>query len=140
MTSASTRDPVANHLITPQNVELVLIDYQPAQLSGVRSMDPGLLLKNSVSTVKTAKTFGLPIVHSTVNVAIRPGKADRCLRRRLGTGCEQLALMPPAVASFARPWVDETKFKVRLPVYKSLGAGPPLHFLNPDVRDKRCLR
>jgi hypothetical protein len=29
-------------------------------------MDPELLLKNIVSTVKT---FGLPIVHSTVNVA-----------------------------------------------------------------------
>jgi nicotinamidase-related amidase len=61
--------PVADHLITPQNAALVLIDYQPAQFSGIRSMDPGLLLKNIVSTVKTAKTFGLPIVHSTINVA-----------------------------------------------------------------------
>ena len=34
MTSASIRDPVADHLITPQNAALVLIDYQPAQLSG----------------------------------------------------------------------------------------------------------
>jgi hypothetical protein len=32
-------------------------------------MDPGLLLKRIVSAVKTAKTFGLPIVHSTINVA-----------------------------------------------------------------------
>jgi hypothetical protein len=32
-------------------------------------MDPDLLLKNIVSTVKTVKTFELPIVHSTVNVA-----------------------------------------------------------------------
>ena len=28
-----------------------------------------MVLKNIVSTVKLAKTFGLPIVHSTVNVS-----------------------------------------------------------------------
>jgi nicotinamidase-related amidase len=32
-------------------------------------MDRDLLLENIVSTVKTAKAFGVPIVHSTVNVA-----------------------------------------------------------------------
>jgi nicotinamidase-related amidase len=69
MTSASIRDPVTDHLITPQNAALALIDYQPPQFSGVRSMGPGLLLKNIVSTVKTAKTSGLPIVDSTINVA-----------------------------------------------------------------------
>jgi hypothetical protein len=31
-------------------------------------MDPGLLLKNTVSTWELAEAFGLPIVHSTVNV------------------------------------------------------------------------
>ena len=74
MTSASIRDPVADHLITPQNATLAVIDYQPAQFSAVRSMDPELLLNNIVSTVKTAKTFGLPIVHSTINVASGRGK------------------------------------------------------------------
>lgn len=69
MTSAPVRDPLADHLITPQNAAMVLIDYQPAQFAVIRSIDPDLLLKNIVSTVKTVKTFGLPIVHSTVNVA-----------------------------------------------------------------------
>jgi len=32
-------------------------------------MDRDLPLENIVSTVKTAKAFGVPIVHSTVNVA-----------------------------------------------------------------------
>ena len=31
-------------------------------------MDAALMVKNAVSTVKTAKAFGLPTVHSTVNV------------------------------------------------------------------------
>ena len=50
MTSASIRGPVADHLITPQNAALLLSDYQPAQLAGVRSMDRALLVKNAVST------------------------------------------------------------------------------------------
>jgi hypothetical protein len=32
-------------------------------------MDHALLLKNAVSTVRIIKTFGIPVVHSTVNVA-----------------------------------------------------------------------
>src|SRR5580692_1942911 len=73
MTSAPVRDPIADHLITPQNAALLLIDYQPAQLAAVRSMDHALLLKNAVSTVRTIKTFEVPVVHSTVNVASGQG-------------------------------------------------------------------
>jgi len=68
-TSATRRDPLADHLITPENSALIIIDYQPSQVAAVRSMDTSLLLKNMVSTAKLAKVFGLPIVHSTVNVA-----------------------------------------------------------------------
>lgn len=69
MTSQPIRDPIADHLITPENSALIVIDYQPTQFASVRSMDPRLLLENIVSTVKTAKLFGLPIVLSTVNVS-----------------------------------------------------------------------
>ena len=69
MTSQAIRDPVADHLITPENAAFVIIDYQPEQLAAVGSMDHDLLLKNAVSTVRTVKTFGVPVVHSTVNVA-----------------------------------------------------------------------
>jgi len=37
-------------------------------------MDQDLLLENIVSTVKTAKAFDLPIVHSTINVATGRGQ------------------------------------------------------------------
>jgi nicotinamidase-related amidase len=47
----------------------VFIDYQPEQFATVRSMDADLLLRNAVSTVRAVKTFDLPVVHSTVNVA-----------------------------------------------------------------------
>lgn len=66
--STAVRDPLADNLLTPQNAAMVVIDYQPSQIAAVRSMDHDLLLRNIVSTVKLAKLFGVPVVHSTVNV------------------------------------------------------------------------
>jgi nicotinamidase-related amidase len=63
------RDPFADHLLTPQDSALLLIDYQPTQVAAVRSIDHELLVRNIVSTVKVARLFDLPIVHSTVNVS-----------------------------------------------------------------------
>jgi nicotinamidase-related amidase len=73
MTSAPIRDPLSDHLLTPENAAFLFIDYQPSQLAGVRSMDQALLLSNAVSTVRTIKAFGVPVVHSTVNVATGRG-------------------------------------------------------------------
>ena len=69
MASLPVRDPVGDHLLTPQNAALLVIDYQPGQFGAVTSIDRDLLLENIVSTAKIAKLFGLPIVHSTINVA-----------------------------------------------------------------------
>ena len=66
-------DPLADHLITPENAAFLFIDYQPSHLATIRSMDAALLLKNAVSTVRAIKTFGVPVVHSTVNVAAGQG-------------------------------------------------------------------
>jgi nicotinamidase-related amidase len=63
-----TRDAIGDHLLTPQNTALLVIDYQPGQFAAVSSMDRDLLLENIVSTAKITKLFGLPIVHSTINV------------------------------------------------------------------------
>jgi nicotinamidase-related amidase len=74
MTSAPIRDPVADHLLTPENAAFLFIDYQPSQLAGVHSMDRALLVENAVSTVRIIKAFGVPVVHSTINVATGRGK------------------------------------------------------------------
>jgi nicotinamidase-related amidase len=79
--STAVRDPLADHLLTPQTAALAVIDYQPSQFAAVRSMDQDLLLRNIASTVKLAKLFGVPVVHSTINVAggsgpTVPGLAD----------------------------------------------------------------
>ncbi len=33
------RDPIGDHLFTPQNAALLVIDYQPSQIAAVQSMD-----------------------------------------------------------------------------------------------------
>jgi nicotinamidase-related amidase len=68
MTSEPTRDPRADHLLTPENSALIIIDYQPSQLQLVKSMDHDLLMRNITSVSQLAKLFGVPIVLSTVNV------------------------------------------------------------------------
>jgi nicotinamidase-related amidase len=74
MTSQAIHDPLAGHLITPQNAAFLFIDYQPEQLATVRSMDHDALVKNAVSTVRTVQAFGVPVVHSTVRGARRPAR------------------------------------------------------------------
>ena len=68
MTSETRRDPVTDHLLTPENSAFIIIDYQPIQVSSIRSIDQKELVFNIVSTAKAAVNYGLPIVHSTVNV------------------------------------------------------------------------
>ncbi len=69
MATEMPRDPVTDHLLTPKNAALVVIDYQPSQVQTVASMDHDLLVDNIVSVARLAKTFDLPVVLSTVNVA-----------------------------------------------------------------------
>ncbi|EJL29586.1 nicotinamidase-like amidase [Caulobacter sp. AP07] len=69
MSSEPIRDPVADTLLTPQNSAFVIIDYQPVQVNSIASMDRQLLVNNIVGAAKAAVAYGLPIVHSTVNVA-----------------------------------------------------------------------
>jgi nicotinamidase-related amidase len=68
MTSEPMRDPAADQLLTPKNAALLIIDYQPVQVSSIASMDKRAMVENAVAVARAAKLFGLPIVLSTVNV------------------------------------------------------------------------
>src|SRR3954464_8701805 len=99
MTSRPIRDPLADHLLTPANAALAVIDYQPSQIEAVRSIDHDLLLKNVISTVKVAKLFGVPIIHSTINVANGQGPTLPGL-------AEELADSPPIDRTQINSWED----------------------------------
>jgi isochorismate hydrolase len=68
MSSNTIRDQVNDHLLTPKNSALVIIDYQPVQVKSVASMDRRALVENITTVAKLAMLFGLPVVLSTVNV------------------------------------------------------------------------
>ncbi|WP_429811314.1 hydrolase [Ensifer sp. B1-9] len=68
MASEPIRDPIKDRLLTPKNAAFVIIDYQPVQVNSIASMDRQLLLNNIVGCSRAAVAYGLPIVHSTVNV------------------------------------------------------------------------
>ena len=68
MSSEPIRDQIADHLLTPKNSALIIIDYQPTQVNSVHSMDQQTLVQNIVRVARIASTFKLPIILSTVNV------------------------------------------------------------------------
>src|SRR6201988_3504173 len=111
--SPPVRDPVEDHLLPPQNSVLAVIDYQPSQFSGVNSIDRDLLLENIVSTVKPAKAFRMPIVHSTINVGTGRGQP---------TVPELAALLeeyPPIDRTTTNAWEDPAF----LPAVRARGGG-----------------
>lgn len=69
MTSEAIRQPKTDQLLTPENSALIIIDYQPVQVSSIRSMPREELVFNITSVAKAALNYNLPIIHSTVNVA-----------------------------------------------------------------------
>jgi nicotinamidase-related amidase len=101
MNSSVIRDPLGDHLITPENAALVVIDYQPSQFATIRSMNSDLLLKNIVTTVKTAKAFRLPVIHSTVNVTSGLGEPT------VPELSELLTESPPIDRTTVNSWEDE---------------------------------
>lgn len=62
------RDPKQDRLITPANAVLALIDYQPDQYTGVRSVGHAELLVHVTTLGKIATAYDLPVVLSTVGV------------------------------------------------------------------------
>src|SRR2546428_12812162 len=90
MTSSPVRDQVNDPLLTPKNAALIIIDYQPIQVSSIGSMDQQLLVDNIVRVAKTGKSYGLPIVLSTVNVSAGSGKPTIPQLQEVLTGVEPL--------------------------------------------------
>lgn len=70
MTSyAAVRDPITDNLLTPQNAAVLIIDFQPVQVSSIASRDKRQLVANITALARIAKLYDLPTVLATVNVA-----------------------------------------------------------------------
>jgi nicotinamidase-related amidase len=78
MTSQPIRDQVEDHLITPKNSALLIIDYQPPQVSSIVSMDHRTLVANIVlSTVNVKTGLSAPTIHQLAEVLAGIEELDR---------------------------------------------------------------
>jgi len=53
-------------LLTPDNCVVSMIDLQPQMLFGTTNFDRQIIINNNVALAKAARTFGVPVVLSTV--------------------------------------------------------------------------
>lgn len=56
----------SREIITKDNAALILIDHQPQTIFGIGSHDRQTIISNTEALAKTAKTFGMPVVLTTV--------------------------------------------------------------------------
>lgn len=86
MSSFPVRNP--DHLLTPSNSALLIIDYQPLQIQTVKSMDHQKLIQNMGFVIDLAKLFQVPIVLSSVNVRLGQKPTVPELRNRMSDALE----------------------------------------------------
>jgi nicotinamidase-related amidase len=68
MSSLPIRDQKADHLLTPENSAVIIIDYQGTQVASIESQDKYTMVQNVIALAKLAKVFKIPLVVSTVNI------------------------------------------------------------------------
>jgi nicotinamidase-related amidase len=90
MSSEPIRDPVKDRLLTPKNSALIIIDYQPVQVNSIASMDRQKLIDNIVGVARIGLAYGLPIIHSTVNVKTGLNKPPIPQLRKVLAGIETI--------------------------------------------------
>jgi nicotinamidase-related amidase len=72
------REPVGDHLLTPQNCVVAFIDYQPEQYSTITSTTADAINLGVVALAKLATAYEVPVVLSTVGVdmGVNTGTTD----------------------------------------------------------------
>lgn len=82
------RDPRTDHLITPENCALVLIDYQPEQYRTVTSATPEEINLNVVALCRLAVAYDVPVIVSTVGVdmGVNTGTSAEIMAELPGVG------------------------------------------------------
>jgi steroid delta-isomerase-like uncharacterized protein len=128
-------------MLTPDNCALILVDHQPFQVSGVKSIDAVLMINNVVALAKAAKAFGVPTLLSTVvkdrggllikelqavfpdqvpidRTTINTWEDERCVKWMQKTGRKKLVM--------AALW---TEICLAFPVIHALGDGYDVFFV-----------
>jgi nicotinamidase-related amidase len=111
MTSLPIRNQEKDHLLTPKNSVLVIIDYQPPQIFTTKSMDRQQMINNVVALARIAKNFKVPIILTTVNVSngVNPDTIP------------QLKSVIPDVKSYDRTQINTWEDKETVEAIKATG-------------------
>ncbi len=64
MPSEPIRDAQNDHLITPENSVMIIIDHQPVQVSSIRSTSREEPVFNITGVAKAAVNSGVPIIQA----------------------------------------------------------------------------
>ena len=95
------RDPQLDHLLTPENCALVLIDYQPEQYRTITSSTREEIDLNVIALCKLAVAYDIPVIVSTVAVGMGVNE---------GTASEIMAELPGVTEidrTGVNSWEDE---------------------------------
>lgn len=96
-----TRNAATDHLLSPANAALVMIDYQPGLIDGTHSISHANLVNNAVAMAKSAQLFDLPVVLSTI--AVNAGYQEPTI----GPIRDALPGVQPIDRSAVNAWEDE---------------------------------
>lgn len=66
-------------LLDPEQCAIIIIDHEPQTYFGAESADRGRILNNAAGLVKTAQTFGAPVIFTTIAAKSFAGYAARKL-------------------------------------------------------------
>lgn len=105
------RDPKKDHMLTPENSVLIVIDYQPVQVNSINSMDRNDLVRNITALSEMAKGFNVPVILSTVNVATGRNKET----------VKALKAVLPSETSYDRTSINAWEDKEFLEAVKATG-------------------
>lgn len=95
------RDPFTDHLLTPKNAAVIIIDFQPVQVASIQSRPKRELVANITALARTARLFELPVVLSTVNV--KTGRNQPTIHQI----AEELSGVEPFDRTAINAWEDE---------------------------------
>jgi len=88
MSSLPIRDQVKDHLLTPKNAAIVIIDFQPVQVNSITSMDRQTLVNNIVALAGCGKRVLDPL--KSASVERRINNLQRLVSTEKGFFCKLL--------------------------------------------------
>jgi nicotinamidase-related amidase len=97
----SNPDPLTDRLLTGENAALLIVDFQPPQITGVTTIDHARLVENAAMLCRAARLFRLPVVLSTLK---RSGNGGPPTVPEIA---EIVPDVPQIVRTTLNPWEDD---------------------------------